>query len=61
MEGFGDRINMDVHIRYGGSDIIFNASVHDDKSMWRGAREFNSQVVKLLNVCFEAIVFLFTK
>ena len=61
MESFGDRFIVDVCMRYESSDIIFDASIHDDKSMRRGARGFDSQVVKLLNTCFEAIIFLFIK
>ena len=61
MKGFDDRFIVDVHMRYRSSDIIFDTSIYDNKSIQRGAQGFNSQVVKLLNTCFEAIVFLFTK
>ena len=33
MEGFGDGFIVDVHMRYGSSNIIFDASICDDKSM----------------------------
>jgi len=61
MEGFGDGFIVDVHIRYGSNNIIFDASVHDDKSMQRNTQGFDSQIIKLLNAYFRAIIFLFTK
>ena len=61
MEGFGDGFIVNVHMRYGSSNVIFNASIYDDESMQKNIQGFDSQIVKLLNVYFEAIIFLFTK
>ena len=33
MESFGDRFIVDVCMRYGSNNIIFDASIHDNKSM----------------------------
>ena len=61
MKSFGDRFIVDMYMRYRSSDIIFDTSIYDNKSIQRGAQGFDSQVVKLLNTCFEAIIFFFTK
>jgi len=49
IESFGDGFIMDVHIRYGSSNIIFDASIYDDESMQKNIQGFDSQIVKLLN------------
>ena len=61
MEGFSDRFIVNVYMRYRSSDIIFDASICDNKSMQKNIQGFDSQIVKLLNAYFEAIIFLFTK
>ena len=61
MESFSDRFIVDVYIRYESSDVIFDASIYNNKSVQRSTWGFDNQVVKLLNICFEAIVFLFIK
>jgi len=61
MEGFGDGFIVNVHMRYGSRVVIFNTSIYDDESMQKNIQGFDSQIVKLLNACFEAIIFLFTK
>ena len=61
IEGFSDRFIVNVYMRYRSSDIIFDASICDNKSMQKNIQGFDSQIVKLLNAYFEAIIFLFTK
>ena len=55
-----DKFIVNVYMRYESNDIIFDTSICDDKNMWRSAWGFDSQVIKLLNMYFEAIIFLFT-
>ena len=33
VEGFDNKFVVDVHIRYGSSNVIFDASIYDNKSM----------------------------
>ena len=42
IEGFGNGFIVDVHIRYGSSDVIFDASIYDDESMQRNTQGFDS-------------------
>ncbi len=44
MKSFGKKIVVDVKMRYGGSNVVFNASIHNNESMGRGL--FENLIVK---------------
>ena len=42
-----------------GSNIVFNTSIHNNKSIKEIAQEFNSQTIKLMNLGFEIVFIAF--
>ena len=61
VESFGDRFVVDVGMWDGSGDVVLNASICNDKSIWENTWRFDSQVVQLLNTSFEVVVFTFTR
>ena len=61
MKILNKRFIVNMNIRYRGSNVVFDTSICDDKSMRVVAQEFDSQTIKLMNLEFEIIFITFTK
>ena len=61
MKSLGKGFIVDMNMRYGGSDVVFDTNIHNDESMREVAQGFNSQTIKLMNLGFEIVFIAFTK
>ena len=61
MKSFGDGFVVNVHIRNRSSDIVLDASIHDNKSMGGVTQRLDSYIIKLLNSGFKVVFIVFAK
>ena len=52
VEGFSNRFIMNVCMWYRYGNIVFDTSIHNNKSMWRNTWGLNNYIVKLLDAHF---------
>jgi len=48
-------------MKYGSSDVILDANIHDDESMGGVIQRHNSHIIKLTNSDFEVVIIAFAK
>jgi len=61
MKSFGDGFVVNVHMRNRSSDIVLDASIHDNKSMGGVTQRLDSYIIKLLNSGFKVVFIVFAK
>ena len=61
VKSFGNRFVVNISMWDGSSNVVLNASIHNDKSMGGNTWRFNSQIIKLLNLGFEIVIFAFAE
>jgi len=61
MKNFGEGFIVDMNMRYGGSYVVFDTSIHGDESIRGITQGFDSQTIKLMNLGFEIIFIVFTE
>ena len=61
MKSFGDGLVVDMNMQDRSSNVVFDASICDNKSKGEGTQRLNSYFIKLLNSGFKAVFITFAK